>query len=319
MRSRVRFTVTILTVFLLAFTLVGCAGTTKEVSPTAPMFPIEIMDQAGRSVSLNKMPEKIVSLAPSNTEVVYALGLEERLAGVTEFCDYPEAALIKPKIGGFSTVDIEKVVEIQPELILATDRHQAEIVPELERLGFTTIILAPKSIDEAIATINLVGQAAGVEDRAARLVDEMRVRVKAVTAKTNALTQSQRPRVLLLVWHDPLIAAGSKSILHELIGKAGGTNIAGDIDDDYPKMNLETVIIADPQVIISAGGHSSGDNLPYEFATSETRLAVVAARSDNRIYWIDADLTNRPGPRIIDGLEEIARLLEPGFAGQGVK
>ena len=236
---------------------VSCAGPAPEpVAPAdTPVIPLEIIDQAGRVVSLTGIPVKIVSLAPSNTEIVYALGLADRLAGVTEYCDYPAAAQNKPQIGGFSTVNIEKVVEIQPDLILATGKHQSEIVPELERLGFTTLILAPKTIDEVMAAISLIGRAAGAEDRAAQLVGEMRARAKAITDKTDALNDARRPGVLYLLWHDPIMTAGSKTIINELIEKAGGINIAGGLDEDYPKMSLEAVIIANPQVIITDSGH----------------------------------------------------------------
>lgn len=308
MRSRARILGMILAVFLMVLLPVSCAGSPAEPVVT-PAVPLEITDQAGRIVSRARIPEKIVSLAPSNTEIVYALGLEDRLAGVTKYCDYPEAAKSKPQVGGFATVDIEKVVEIQPDLILATGKHQEKIVPALERLGFTTLIIAPKTIDEVMAAISLIGQATGAEDRAAHLVGEMRARVKAVTDETDALTEAQRPGVLYILWHDPLMTVGPGAIISDLVEKAGGINIAGDLDDDYPKMSLEAVIIANPQVIIAGGGHGTGQNLPFDFAMSESRLEAVAARKNGRVYRINADLVSRPGPRIVEGLEEMARLL----------
>jgi len=311
----------ILAILLIALILAGCVASPPEsVALVAnPKVPIEIVDQVGRTVRLAKIPRTIVSLAPSNTEMVYALGLEDRLLGVTEFCDYPEAALSKPRVGSFSTVNVEKVVEIQPDLILAVGKHQDNVVPELERLGFTTLILAPKTIDEVMAAISLVGQAAGEAERAARLVGEMQTRVKAVTDTTANLAESRRPRVLFLLWADPLMTVGPGAVISELIEKAGGINISGDLDDDYPKISLEAVIIADPQVIIAGGGHGDGDNIPFDYTLSESRLEGVAARLNGRVYRIDADLTNRPGPRIIDGLEEMARLLQPGLNGTAGK
>ena len=297
----------LVSVILLSL-FVSCVPATEE---PAPSFPIEVIDQAGKTVSIEKVPEKIISLAPNITEILYALGLEDRLVGVTEHCDYPEAAKDKPKIGEFAVVDIEKVVEIQPDLILAANIHIGEVIPELERLGLTVLTLDPKSIDDVLEAISLTGQLAGKKEEASRLVTGMRERIKAITDKTATLAEAQRPRVLYLVWHDPLMTVGAETIIHELIVKAGGINIGRDLSGDYPTISLEAVIMANPQVIIASSGHGAGENLPLEFAMTESRLQEVAARQTNRIYKIDSDLTSRPGPRLVDGLEELARIIHP--------
>jgi iron complex transport system substrate-binding protein len=257
------------------------------------------------------MPEKIISLAPSNTEILYALGLEERLVGVTEYCDYPEAAKEKPKIGGFSTVDIERVVEIQPDLILAANIHEAEVTPQLERLGLTVLAIDSKTVEEVLESIKLVGRATGKEEAAAQLTAEMEKRIKAVTDKTALLPETQRPRVFYILWHDPLMTAGRETRIHELIEKAGGINIARDLAGEYPKPSLEAVIMANPQVIIAGSGHGTGQDVPVQFALTEPRLTEVEARQKGRIYEIDSDLTSRPGPRIVDGLEKLAEFIHP--------
>ncbi|MFA5316523.1 MAG: cobalamin-binding protein [Dehalococcoidales bacterium] len=297
----------------------GCntAPAEEPTEPAASVFPIELIDQAGNTVSISRMPEKIVSLAPSNTEIVYALGLQDKLVAVTEHCDYPEEAKSKPKIGGFSSVDIEKVVALQPDLVLATSRHEEDITPELVRLGFTTLTLNPKNLDEVMAAISLTGRAAGAEDRADQLVAEMKARIKAVTDRTDTLAESQRPRVFYLLWHDPLMTAGPKVIISELITMAGGINIAAGLDGDYPKMSLEAMIIADPEVIIADSGHGDGEILSFTFAQSESRLETIAARQNDRVYKIDSDIVTIAGPRIVAGLEEMARLIHPEIFGQG--
>ncbi|MDD4860399.1 MAG: helical backbone metal receptor, partial [Dehalococcoidales bacterium] len=201
---------------LLLGVLTSCTATPAATLPAAGTgsFPRTLTDQTGRTVRIEKAPQKIVSLAPGNTEIAYALGLEDRLAGVTEYCDYPEAALSKPKIGGFSTVDIEKVVALQPDLIIAANVHRDKIVPELERLGLTVITLSPRTIDETIAAIELVGKATAREDAARQLTSGMRQRIAAVTARTAALPDVQRPRVLYIVWHNPLMTVGSTTRIH---------------------------------------------------------------------------------------------------------
>ena len=301
--------------FILIIILIPACAPAPIAETKPPLassaFPIELVDQAGRVVRIEKMPEKIISLAPSNTEILYALGLEERLVGVTEYCDYPEAAKEKPKIGGFSTVDIEKVVEIQPDLILAANIHEAEVIPQLERLGLTVLAIDSKTVEEVLESIKLVGRATGKEEAAAQLTAEMEKRIKAVTDKTAALSETQRPRVFYILWHDPLMTAGRETRIHELIEKAGGINIARDLAGEYPKPSLEAVIMANPQVIIAGSGHGSGQDVPVQFALTEPRLTEVEARQKGRIYEIDSDLTSRPGPRIVDGLEKLAEFIHP--------
>lgn len=300
--------------FLLSSLLMACTPSApEEPAPATGQadLPIEMMDQAGRLVKMSEMPEKIISLAPSNTEILYALRLEDKLVGVTEYCDYPEAAKQKPKIGGFSTVDIEKVVDIEPDLILAANIHQDEIVPHLERLGLTVVVIDPKTVAEVLEAINLVGQLTGKAEEASRLTTEMENRIQAVTDKTAGIPKAQRPRIFYLLWHDPLMTVGPVTRIHELIEKAGGTNIARDLTDEYPRISLEATIMADPQVIIAGSGHGSGQDVPFSYALTEPRLAEVAARQDGRIYEIDSDLTSRPGPRIVDGLEKLAGFIHP--------
>lgn len=298
--------------------LLACTPSPEGVQPAPAQdggFPLELTDQAGRLVRIEKVPEKIISLAPGNTEIVYALGLEDRLVGVTEYCDYPEAAMEKPKVGGFSTVDIEKVVAIEPDLILAANIHEEEVVPQLERLGLTVLVLDPKTLDDVLESIRLAGQFTGKTETADQLVAEMETRIRAVTDKTASLSAGQRPRVFYVLWYDPLTTAGGDTRIHDLIVKAGGSNIAADLTG-YPDMGLEAIISIDPQVIIAGQSHGSAADANYQFAVNEDRLEDTEARRNGRIYQIDSDLTSRPGPRIIQGLELFAEFIHPElFAG----
>jgi len=308
----------LVSILLLSLVCACTVPTNEKLSPPAGVsaFPLERVDQAGRTVRIEKVPEKIISLAPSNTEIIYALGLEGKLVGVTEYCNYPEAAKQKPMVGGFSTIDVEKVVEIEPDLVLAANIHKDEVIPQLERLGFTVLALDPETISEVLEAIGLIGQFTGKTEEASHLIAEMETRIKAVTDKTSDLAESQRPRVFYVLWHDPLMTAGSTTRIHELIEKAGGINIAQDLAEEYPKINLEEVIIANPQVIIAGSGHGSGHDAPFHFALTEPRLSEVEARLEGRIYEIDSDLTSRPCPRIVDGLEKLAEFIQPQLFGE---
>ena len=296
---------------MLVGLLVACTPPAKEVASS----PIEVTDQAGRVVKLEKMPETIVSLSPGHTEIVFALDLEDRLVGVTEYCDYPEAAKDKPKVGGYSTVDIERVVEIQPDLILATNIHKKEVIPELERLGLTVLNLYPKTLDEVLESITLVGKCTGREEKASQLVTEMRNQINAITDKTANLTEAQRMRVFYIIWHDPLKTVGSDNRIHELIVSAGGINIAQDLSGISTTISLEAVVEANPEVIIAGVGMAAGEDLPLQLALTEPRLRDVDARINDRVYGIHNNLIGRPGPRIVDALEQLAKMIHPEIFG----
>jgi iron complex transport system substrate-binding protein len=278
------------------------AGETKS--------PIEITDQLGRVVKLDKIPQRIISLAPSNTEILFALGLAERVVAVTDYDNYPPEAKQKPSIGGFSTPNIEKVVALSPDLVLATSIHQKQVIPNLEQKGITVFALAPKTLDEVLEAITLVGKITGKDGEASRLVAEMGNRIKAVVDKTGSLSQEQRPRVFYITWHDPLMTAGAGTLHDELIQKAGGTNVARNLTG-YAAITLEAVIDANPEVMVAGVGMGTGANAPLQFAMTEPRLRNTDARLHNRVYAIDVDLAGRAGPRIVDALEQFAQYIHP--------
>ena len=272
--------------------------------------PGNVVDDLGRTVNIGQIPQRIVSLAPSNTEILFALGLGDRVVGVTEYCNYPEEAKAKPKVGGFSTVDIERVVYLEPDLVLATRIHSKTAIPALEKLGLTVLALAPVSLDEVMSNINLVGKITGQDKLASQLVGDLRKRIEAVANKTQDLALNQRPRVFYLSWHDPLWTRGKDTWADEIISKAGGQNIAYDISGDKT-IDLETIIHRDPQVIIASVGMGSGEDLPWQYVRTEPRLKTTEALLNNRVYKIDSDLTARPGPRIVEALEQIAQFIHP--------
>ncbi len=284
----------------------ACAAPADEAAPST----IEVTDQLGRVVKLEKIPERIISLAPSNTEILFALGLADKVVGVTDFCNYPPEAEEKPSIGGFSTPNIEEVVALSPDLILAASIHEKRIIPQLEGKGLTIVALDPKTVDEVLESIALVGEVTGKREEASGLVAEMRNRIKAVTDKSDNLSETERPRVLYAVWHDPLMAPGSRTLQDDLIEKAGGINITRDLTG-YAAITLEAVIATNPEVMIAGGGHGAGAGLNFQFIKTEPRLRNTDARRNNRVYGVDGDLVSRPGPRIVEGLERFAEFIHP--------
>jgi iron complex transport system substrate-binding protein len=294
---------------LLSFVLLlslSCASPPRQETKS----PIEITDQLGRAVKLDKIPERIISLAPANTEILYALGLADKVVAVTDYDDYPPEVKDKPSIGGFTTPDIEKVVSFSPDLVLATSIQQNTIIPNLEQKGITVFALNPQTLDDVLAGISLVGEITGTEKEASKLVAEMQTRIKVVTDETGNLTQSQRPRVFYITWQDPLMTAGSGTLEDELIRKGGGVNIAQNLTG-YPGISLEAVIQANPEVIIAGVGMGTGADAPFQFAKTEPRLKDTDARQHDRVYSIDTDLVGRGGPRIVDALEQFVGFIHP--------
>jgi iron complex transport system substrate-binding protein len=232
------------------------------------------------------------------------------VVGVTEYCNYPEEAKTKPKVGGFSTVDIERVVHLEPDLILATHIHSQTVIPALEELGLTVLALTPASLDELMSNITLVGKITGQDKTASNLVDDLGGRIETVASKTQDLALNQRPRVFYLTWHDPLWTRGKDSLADDIISKAGGQNIAYDLSGDKT-IDLETVLHRDPQVIIASVNMGTGEDLPWQYVRTEPRLKNTEALLNNRVYKIDGDLIHRPGPRLVEALEQVAQFIHP--------
>lgn len=267
-------------------------------------FPEAFVDDLGREVNIEKMSQRIVSVAPSNTEILFALGLGDRIVGVTSFCNYPAEALDKPRVGGFAPFDLERVVALEPDLVIAAEIHRAEGIPALERLGITVFALAPKTIEEVLTSIALAGEITGKSYEAAQLVTSLEKRIKAITDKTKFLTEAERPGVLFVTWHDPLWVAGSGTFVDDLIARAGGRNIAYNLTD-WAIIDLETVIARDPQVIIVT--HRA------DVIKNEPRLGVTEAVTEGKVYLVDEDIFQRAAPRLVNALEQLAELLYPGL------
>jgi iron complex transport system substrate-binding protein len=306
MKNRLPILIFILTLVITLSSLAGCASPAAAPAPS----PATLTDQLGRAVTITKAPQRIISLAPSNTEILYALGLADRIIAVTDYCDYPPEAKQKPKIGGFSNPNIESIIALSPDLGVAASIHEKQIIPQLAEKGLTVVALAPKAINEIQQALTLVGKITGKDKEAATLVADMDKRIKAVTDKTSGLEASKRLRTMYLVWHDPLMAAGAKTIQDELITKAGGTNIAAGLAD-YAKISLEAVIQSNPEVAFAGVGHGTGQEAPLQFLKMEARLKDTAARVNNRIYGVDANMVSRPGPRVVNALEEMAKFIHP--------
>ncbi len=296
-----------LAAILFSGLLVSCASEPETTTPA----PAIITDQLGRTVTLKTTdPQRIVSLAPANTEILFALGLGERIVGVTDYSDYPPEAALIPNIGRYDTPNIEQILAVNPDLILADSIHKAEIIPQLESHGLTVVTLAPANFDQIFASIRMVGEITGTEDKADELLNDMRERVAAITDKTKDLSESERVSVFYLVWHDPLMTSGGDTLINEMIEMSGGKNLFEEVSG-AAIVELEELIARNPQVIIAGVGMGIDVEITMQFFETEPRLNDTDAIKNGRVYGIHLDISGRTGPRIVEGLEAFARSIHP--------
>lgn len=300
----------------IASCILAWAIFTNRIAILPPKKPwLIVTDDLGREVTITKQPERIISLAPSNTEILFALGLGEKVVGITNVCNYPSQTEEKEKIGDYNNPNLEKIIELEPDLILASHGNPVKLINQLEELNHTVIGLSPKNIDGIISSITMVGNITANDEEAAGLTEEMKKRMEAVLSGISSLAEDNRPRVLYVVWYKPLWTAGSETFIDELIQKAGGVNIAGELSG-WPQISLETVIEKNPQVIIV--GSSEDQPELIEAVKNESTLHETDAFKYNRIYTIDTDIVSRTGPRIVDALEEMAKIIHPEIFKKGV-
>lgn len=271
-------------------------------------YPLTITDDEGRQVTIPAEPKRVLSYAPSNTEILYALGQEDRIVGVDKFSDYPPRVKEKPSVGGLTDPNYEKIAELKPDLVL-TITVGDQVRGELERLGLPVVVIQPRSLEETLKSIQLVGLVVNAQAEAGELVRTLRVRIEAVSNRVKDVPEESRPRVFYEVWNDPLMTAGPGSFIDDLIRVAGGRNVAHDADQAWPQFSLEMLVERDPQVILTTFQSTLADVAEG----SRTGWADLEAVREGRVYLVDENLVSRPGPRIVDALEEFAELLHPNL------
>lgn len=283
------------------------AAPAANPAPSSPSaFPLALSDDAGRQVALPKQPQRIVSLSSSNTEILFALGLADQVVGVDQYSNFPLQAKEKPQVGSFVKPDMEKVIALEPDLILATEIHLKTVLPELEKRGLTVMIVNPKGVKSVLEGIRLVGQATGRRQEAETLAGGMADRIAAV----EALWKGATPVRVFFELSPELHTAGPNSFVDDMIRLAGGSNVAAGAGKEWPQMDQEALFLADPEVILLADHGSQGGQSP-EAVAGRPGWEQVTAVKNGRIFPVDPDLTNRPGPRVVGGLELMVSKLHP--------
>ncbi len=247
---------------------------------------------------------RIVSLAPSSTEILYALGVGDRLVGVDQYSDWPPAAANVPRVGSDLNPSVERILALKPDVVfVATSANSRELPDELGRFGVRVVISQIGTLDDLWRDMQTTGDAVGRHDAAVALVATLRGRVAAIHARVAALPPT---KALVVVWADPLTVVGPHTFVDDVIRAAGGDNIAGDSAQPYPQYSVERMLARAPEVIV-VGSHKGGGSA----LASLTAHASLPAVKNHRVHAVDGDLLFRPGPRLVDGIELLTKLFHP--------
>ncbi len=283
-------------------------GMTWEGFPAAAVAGTDlrsVVDPVGRSVRIPEFPRRVVTLAPSLTEMVFALGAGHRVVGVSRYSNYPSAAQELPKVGSYVQPDLEKIVALKPDLCLAVkDGNPRDAVEKLERLGIPVYAVNPRSLDEVMETLSALGDVLGAWAEARSVVDGMRRRIRAVEARVAGVRH--RPRVFFQIGVSPIVSVGSETFAHELITRAGGLN-AAEGPEPYPRFSLEQVMGLRPDVIVVSS--MEREQVFEQVRRDWLRWPGIPAVASGRIHMVPSDLFDRPGPRLVEGLEMLAAIL----------
>ena len=282
---------------------------------------VTLVDGAGNVVTLTEAPQRIVSLAPSNTEILFLIGAGDSVVGVTDYCDYPynftawiEAGNLT-SIGSYYGPSVEPIVALEPDLVLASS-GSLDAAASLTNLGYNVIVTEGKLLDEILSDILLVGRATYKNTEAAAVVTDMRARIDSVT--NQLATATTTPTVYHEIWYDPIMSIGPTTFIDELIVLAGGENIFHDAATSWPVVSSEAIIEKNPDVMFFPDMYMSTTNFYDTIQAVKDRpgWSSITAVQNDAIYEIEADIVSRTGPRLVDALEAIAKMVHPEIFGQ---
>lgn len=302
----------LLVVFALMFSLAACstnnATKPQDTSQTATeivkrQFPLKVTDFLGREVTIEKEPQRIVSLAPSTTELIYALGAGNKVVGVTDFDNYPPEVKDVPKVGGFKGPNVEAITAQKPDIIFASTLSGKEQMESLEKMGIPVVMLEAKDIDQIYQSIKIIGQITGTEKKGEEIIKEMQDKIKEINDKVKNLPKVS---VFYLVSLDGNWTSGKGTFIDELINLAGGKNVAEDVNG-WAQYSVEELVKKNPDVIITSPHAGDVKDIKNMAGYKDTN----AVKNDKVFVISNDDIISRASNRIVLGLEEIAKFLHP--------
>lgn len=300
---KVKVTLIVIVVGLFA---VGCP--TPEVAPPVTATR-EVRDDLGRTVRVPEKIDRVISLAPSVTEVIFAAGAGDKLVGVTTYCNYPAETASIEKIGDTQTPNVEKIIVLRPQIVfVSTDSQLQAFMQTLDQQSIAIYVTNPKTLDDVFKNVREVGELLGTSERADAAVISLAGRASFIRHGSNydreatPSSAKEKTRVFIQISNEPLFTIGKDSFLTELVDQAGGLSVTKDVPSGYPKLSKETAAALKPDVIIiSDSSDNSGPNTAFKDSNAVKK---------GRVYRINADIISRPGPRLVDALEEIASKLK---------
>jgi iron complex transport system substrate-binding protein len=296
----------VLTVLILGFLLAGLGCRAKTPSGPDTGATRQVVDEGGRSLTVPAKIDRVVSLAPNLTEVVFAVGAGDKLVGVTSYCDYPEAARKITKVGDTIQPNIEAIVALHPQIVLVSTSSQLEsFVQKMREQNIAVYVTDPHDLEGIFRTIANVGDLLGVKENAARELEKLRARTSVVEGKV----KTQPPvSVFFQLSREPLYTIGKDAYVTDLIRRAGGESVTRDVPGAFPTYSAEAALAARPEAIVMTSGDSMGGKINSRVVESLQRSPAVM---NGRVYEINGDLLSRPGPRVVDGVEQMAKALHP--------
>jgi iron complex transport system substrate-binding protein len=287
----------------IAFVTASCTNRTIKAPTSGPIR--EVTDEAGRRVRLPQHIDRIVSLAPNLTEIVFAVGAGDRLVGRTRYCDFPSEATKVAEVGDTLSPSVERIIALKPQIVLVSTASQLEaFTKQLDQQQIAVYVTNPRSLDEVFRSISTLGDLFGTKEQADKLVADLRRRSDAVTS---AVSATKPITVFYQVSDEPLYTIGRESYLTDLVRRAGGVSVTADVATGFPRFSDEAALAARPEAIILPTGGSMGTANSTAGSPFKNSPAVL----NNRVYKVNEDHLQRPGPRLVDGLEEMARALHP--------
>ncbi|PWA12251.1 ABC transporter substrate-binding protein [Pueribacillus theae] len=273
-------------------------------------FPVTFKDDAGREVTIESEPESIVSIQPSNTEILFALGLGDKIIGVSDFCNYPAETKDIEKVGG-QDIDAEKVLTLLPDVAFVTDYHynnHPDILEQFEEAGIKVVVTgSASSFDDAYSTIEMLANATGTPDEAEKVITGMKERLEAIKEKAKSIKDKKRVWVEVSPAPD-IFTTGKNTFLNEMLESIQAINVAAD-QEGWVKMNEEEIVKLNPDVIITTYGYYVDE--PEQEVYKREGWAEVPAVKNKQVFDVDNDTVTRPGPRLIEGVERLAELIYP--------
>lgn len=295
---------------IMILNLAGCSKPTapqkqapEQQSGAINTGKIEVTDFKGRNIVLDKVPQKIVSLSPSNTEILFALGAGEKVVGVTSYCDYPEEAKKIEQVGTFDGPNMELIKKAQPDVVLA-GYIQEEAVTALENMGITVIVTEAESFEAIYKSIELIGKITETDTKAEEIIAGMKNRIAEIEAKTK---NKKKPTVFYVVWADPLTTAGSKTFINDVIKAAGGINVAEKVEG-WANYSTEQLIKDNPEMLIAAL-HSTDNGMNKEDLSKNQIFNKLECVKQGKVFVMpDDNIISRPGPRIVQAIEQMEKV-----------